>query len=335
MMSERPTLHRGSASGSDHVHVATNGRQYDRRTRVALLGTGKMGSAIAERLSRAGFELTVWNRTRARAEALGIGRVADTPAAAAQEADVVISSLTGPEAVHAAYLGPDGALAGADHQLFIDMSTAGPDSVAELAAATGPSGPRLVDAPILGSPAVVRDGQAAILVGGEGPDVERATPVLAVVGDVRHVGPLGSAARLKLIANSMLGDVILAAAELQVAGEKAGLDPGDVFWALQRLVPSLGARRAGLLDDRQAPALFALRDLAKDLNLALALYDRSAADAPLTGLARSLVTEAAQQTGDLEITSVVRRYRSGASLHRIPLARRKPEARRQEVMAGG
>jgi 3-hydroxyisobutyrate dehydrogenase len=184
--------------------------------------------------------------------------------------------------------------------------------VAELAAAVGPTGARLVDAPILGSPAVVRDGRAVILVGGEGPDVERATPVLAAIGEVRHVGPLGSAARLKLIANSMLGDVILAAAELQVAGERAGLDPGDVFWALQRLVPSLGARRAGLVDDRQAPALFALRDLAKDLDLALALDGRSAADVPLTRLARSLVIEAAQQTGDLEITSVVRRYRSAS-----------------------
>jgi 3-hydroxyisobutyrate dehydrogenase-like beta-hydroxyacid dehydrogenase len=311
-MNQRISIHRGATTGSDHVHVSSNGCRHVPGTRVALLGTGKMGSAIAERLSRAGFDLTIWNRTRSRAEALGVGRVADTPAAAARGADVVISSLTGPEAVRAAYVGRDGVLAGADQQLFIDMSTAGPDTVAELESAIGPTEARLVDAPILGSPAVVRDGQAAVLVGGEAPDVERATAVLAAIGTVRHVGPLGSAARLKLIANSMLGDVILAAAELQVAGEKAGLDPGDVFWALQRLVPSLAARRAGLVDGRHSPALFALRDLAKDLNLALTLFGRSTADVPLTGLARSLVVEAANTAPDLEITAVIRPYRDGS-----------------------
>ena len=72
--------------------------------RVAILGTGKMGSAIAGRLSGAGFELTLWNRTRERAHALGIGQVAETPTAAARNADVIISSLTGPDAVRAAYL---------------------------------------------------------------------------------------------------------------------------------------------------------------------------------------------------------------------------------------
>src|SRR5580765_154610 len=71
------------------------------RPRVAILGTGKMGSAIASRLAGAGFELTLWNRTRERAVALGIGQVAETPAAAARDAEVVISSLTGPEAVRA------------------------------------------------------------------------------------------------------------------------------------------------------------------------------------------------------------------------------------------
>src|SRR6266516_1609758 len=134
--------------------------------RIALLGTGKMGSTIADRLARAGFEMTLWNRTRARAEALGMGHVATSPAEAAQDADLVISSLTGPDAVRVAYLGDDGALASARDQLFIDMSTAGADIVAELASAIGQTGARLVDAPIIGAPTLVRSGQAAILVGG-------------------------------------------------------------------------------------------------------------------------------------------------------------------------
>ena len=68
---------------------------------VAVLGTGKMGSAIANRLSAAGFEVVLWNRTRSRAEALGFGSVADTPGAAAGAADIIVSSLTGPDAVTA------------------------------------------------------------------------------------------------------------------------------------------------------------------------------------------------------------------------------------------
>jgi 3-hydroxyisobutyrate dehydrogenase len=130
-----------------------------------------------------------------------------------------------------------------------------------------------------------------------------------VLGTVRHVGPLGSAARLKLVANSMLADVILAAAELQVAGEGAGLDPDDVFWVLNRIAPTLESRRAGIIEDRHTPTLFALRDLRKDLDLALALFDRSAAQTPLTRSSSELVSAAASVTPNLDISAVARPYR--------------------------
>src|SRR5450631_902613 len=109
MNEDRLTQH-GQAAALSHIHVqARNGAAPPELT-IAILGTGKMGSAIAARLSAAGFQVVLWNRTRSRAEALGLGPVADTPAAAARAADIVVSSLTGPEAVLAAYLGPDGAL---------------------------------------------------------------------------------------------------------------------------------------------------------------------------------------------------------------------------------
>jgi 3-hydroxyisobutyrate dehydrogenase-like beta-hydroxyacid dehydrogenase len=276
-----------------------------------------MGSAIAERLAEAGFELTLWNRTKERALALGIGRVADSPALAMRDADVVISSLTGPDAVRAAYLGPAGALDAAEGTLFVEMSTAGADLVAVLAEEVAKAGGRLVDAPILGAPPVVRDGRAAILVGGDERDVGLARPVLEALGTVRHVGPLGSGARLKLVANSMLADLILAAAELQVAGESSGLDPADVFWVLARLAPVIAARRPGFVEDRHEPTLFALRDLRKDLDLAIALFGQSAVQAPLTLKAQALVAAAASQDGELDITAVVRPYRQ-ASLKPTP-----------------
>jgi 3-hydroxyisobutyrate dehydrogenase/2-hydroxy-3-oxopropionate reductase len=277
--------------------------------RIAILGTGKMGSAIAARIAEAGFELTLWNRTRERAEALGIGTVADTPAAAARRADVVISNLTGPEAVRSTYLGSDGAISAAAGTLFIEMSTAGPDILPSLAAEVSAAGGRLVDAPILGAPPVMRTGQVAVLVGGDDADFARAEPVLSRLGTVRHVGPLGSGARLKLVANSMLADIILAAAELQVAGERAGLAPDDVFWVLERMAPMLSARRAGVVDNRHEPTLFALRDLRKDLDLAVGLFGRSKVELPITVEARHLVAAAASQYGDQDITAVERPYR--------------------------
>ena len=290
------------------MNATHNGRTPAPR-RIAILGTGKMGSAIAARLSAAGFEVVLWNRTRSRAEALGLGTVADTPAAATRDADFVVSSLTGPEAVLAAYLGPDGALTAGEGRRFIEMSTAGLDLVSNLAAHVAAVRGTLVDAPILGAPPLVRAGTAAILVSGGDEDVALASAVLSVLGTVRHVGALGSAARLKLVANSMLADVILAAAELQVAGEGAGLDPNDVFWVLQRVASGIEARRAGLIEDHHTPPMFALRDLAKDVNLALALFERSDVQTPLTHTSSKLVRAAAVMTPDVDISAVVEPYR--------------------------
>jgi len=280
-----------------------------------------MGSTIAARLSEAGDALVLWNRTRSRAEALGLGPVAETPAAAVRAADLVISSLTGPEAVIATYSGPDGALTAGEGMHFVEMSTAGADLVPELAKLVYAAGGTLVDAPIIGAPPFVRAGEAAILVGGLSADVAIASAVLGALGSVRHVGPLGSAARLKLVANSMLADVIAAAAELQVAGEAAGLEANDVFWVLERIAPSLEARRPGLLEDKHAP-LFAMRDLRKDLGFALALFGRSPARTPLTQSASELVAAVADATPDLDISAVVRPYREAEASSAAPVAAR-------------
>lgn len=279
------------------------------RARVAILGTGRMGSALARRLDGAGLEPTLWNRTRARAEQVGVGRVVATSADAVRDAEVVITSLTGPDAVRAAYRGPVGALAAAHGQVFVEMSTSGPGLLAELEPPLAATGSTLVDAPIVGAPTAVLRGGAAILVGGAPADVEHVRPVLGLLGEVRHVGALGSGARLKLVANSMLGTVTMAAAELQTAGEAAGLDPEEVFWVLARLVPSLEMRRAGFVDRRHEPTLGAVRDLLKDLDLALDTFHRSEAQAPVTALVRELFGEAAADGADLDITAVISRYR--------------------------
>jgi len=278
-------------------------------TRIAVLGTGRMGSALVRRLAGAGFELTLWDRTAERAKAVGLGRIAAAPADAVAEAEFVVSSLTGPEALRATFLGPGGALETAHDQFFVEMSTAGPDFEAELAPRVAATGAHLVDATIVGAPPIVERGEAVILAGGEGADVERARPILEHLGTVRHVGPPGNGARLKLIANSMLAQITIGAAELQNAGELAGLDPADVFWILARFAPTLETRRPAYVENELQPTMFALHDLRKDLDLALGLFHADDAPAPMTAIARELVSQALPDFSDNDIGAIVRLYR--------------------------
>jgi 3-hydroxyisobutyrate dehydrogenase-like beta-hydroxyacid dehydrogenase len=276
-------------------------------TTVAILGTGKMGGAMARRLASSGFDLVLWNRTPARAEELHLGRVAATPAEAVRDADVAISSLTNDAAVRAVYLGADGVLSNAAGTLLIEASTAGPQIAEELGREADARSARLVEAPVVGSVPAVESGKLLILAGGDRDDVERARPVLEHLGEVRYVGERANAQRLKLIANSMLGITTAAAAELLAAGTAVGLDREQVFAILVRFVPGLAARERGLLQDQHNPTMFAVRDLVKDLDLGLRAYGDAGVATPLTGEAHALFARAMRESADLDISAVGRR----------------------------
>jgi 3-hydroxyisobutyrate dehydrogenase-like beta-hydroxyacid dehydrogenase len=155
---------------------------------------------------------------------------------------VILSSVIDRDAARCTYRGPNGVLAAAEGKLIVEMSVAGPVLVSELATEVEAAGARMIDAPVLGALDAVRTGAAVILAGGRAEDIQRATPILSRLGTVRCVGPLGSAARLRLLANNMLADIALAAAELRVGGDWAGLAPDDIYWVLQRLAPPLVTR---------------------------------------------------------------------------------------------
>jgi 3-hydroxyisobutyrate dehydrogenase-like beta-hydroxyacid dehydrogenase len=268
-----------------------------------------MGGAIARRLAASGFDLTVWDRTAAKAEALKVGRAEPTPADAIQDADIVISSLTNEAAVHEVYLGPHGAFATPAPSLFIEMSTAGPDSIEELSQEARTRRLRLLEAPVLGSVPAVESGTLAVLVGGSQQDLAEARPVLERLGEIHYVGGgFGSAARLKLVANTMLGITSAAAAELLAAGTAAGLEREQVFWALVRFAPALKAREAGFMRGQHEPTMFAVHDLVKDLGLALDVYERANATVPLTQEVRALFAETASESSDLDISAIVNAY---------------------------
>lgn len=280
--------------------------------RVAVLGTGRMGGAMARRLQRRGFELALWNRTREKAEELGVGRVTAKPAEAAVGADVVITSLADDWAAREVYTLPEGALTGVERQVFVEASTISPSLVEELGRDVRQRGGAFLDVPVIGSVPAVLEGQLAVLVGGAEADLERARPVLEALGEVRHVGDVGSAARLKLVANSMLAGLSALAAELEAAGVEAGLDKRDVFWVLARFAPYLRARERGYLEDVHEPAMFLVTSLLKDLDLALDLFKQVSAPSPLTRLSRQLFGETADSYGKLDISAIARYYRRPA-----------------------
>jgi 3-hydroxyisobutyrate dehydrogenase len=276
--------------------------------RVAILGTGKMGGAMARRLKGAGHELALWNRTAERAEALGVGKIAATPAEAAAGAEVVISMLTDAAAVRTAYLGEGGAATTAQHQVFVEMSTAGPDVARDIVPAIERAGAQFVEAPVMGSVGAVEAGTLIILASGREAAIEQARPVLEVLGEVRRLGEVGSSAKLKLVANSMIAGVSALAAELLAAGNAAGLNAEDVFFVISRVAPVLNARRAGFIEHRYEPVTFALRDALKDVGMAMDLYERVGAKAPITDKVKELYERAAKTVGALDMSAIATVY---------------------------
>lgn len=268
--------------------------------KIALLGTGKMGAAIARRLDAAGHQVELWNRTPERARAVGVGSLHRDPGEAAASAELVMTIVTDPRAAADVY----SRLEPRDDQVYVEMSTIGPDAVEALASRFT----HLLAAPILGSVPAIEAGTALVLVGGAAADYARAEPAIRAFGEPRHAGTRRQAAALKLVNNAMFGTCSAVAAELQAMGERAGLDAETVFGILERTMPYLKARKRGYTDHDHSAPLFFLRDLVKDLDLALALGHGGGATTPLVGLARELYAAAALERPTDEITALIERY---------------------------
>lgn len=204
--------------------------------KIGIVGTGRMGAAMASRLMSLGHEVTVWNRTADKTKPLAAAgaKVAATPAAVARDAELVISILTNSEAIAAAYEGPDGLLSGdVKGKLFVEMSTVRPDAQRALAAKVQARGAALVDCPVGGTTGPARDGKLLGFVGGDPADVARAKPVLdQLCRRVEHVGPVGSGASMKLAINLPLLVYWQALGEALLLCRPLGIDPArmmDIF----------------------------------------------------------------------------------------------------------
>lgn len=212
--------------------------------RIGFIGLGSMGRPMAINLLKAGFMLTVFNRSQGSVQTLAaLGATpAPSPYAVAEASDVIITMLPAPPDVKSVLLRDDGVLAGTrPGQIIIDHSTIDPASARELAAACAAVGVTFLDAPVSGGPEGATAGTLTIMAGGTREAFDQVTPILSAEGQRLHyIGPSGSGAALKLVNQTLVAIHTAAAAEAMVLGAKAGLDPVTMFEVIRT---SYGASR--------------------------------------------------------------------------------------------
>jgi 3-hydroxyisobutyrate dehydrogenase-like beta-hydroxyacid dehydrogenase len=281
--------------------------------KVAFLGMGIMGSRMAANVARAGFDLTVWNRTRERAEAVAQAtgaELADTPSQAAAEADAVITMVVDSPQVEAILLGDNGAAGSlAEGALVIDMSTTAASASQDIARRLGEQGIHFVDAPVSGSSPKAEDGTLTIMAGGSEEDFERARPLLDSMGElIVHVGPQGHGQLVKLLNNTLAAVNAAALGEAITAAREAGLDMD----ALVRVVAASSGNstmvqiKARPMIEHDFEPLFRLDHMLKDVRLCLETIDELGTQAPVAEAARLLYEKASENgRGDDDFASVI------------------------------
>ena len=281
--------------------------------RVGFVGLGIMGSRMAANLALAGHSLTVFNRTRATAEAWASehgGTVADTPAAVGAASDIVISMVVDGDQVRSVLLGPDGVADGAaPGALCVDMSTIGPHQTRAIGCELHAYGLRFIDAPVSGSSPKAQDGTLTIMAGGEQPDVARAEPLLQIMGElVVHVGELGQGETVKLINNAVGAANATAVGEALLVAQAAGVDLDALTSVLA--ASSGGSAQLALKADpmrrHDYTTLFKLEHMLKDVGLCLQAGQASGVPFPSAAHARDvLVAALARGHGDDDYAALI------------------------------
>jgi 2-hydroxy-3-oxopropionate reductase len=269
-------------------------------SKIAFLGTGLMGAPMCRCLLKAGFELTVWNRSAAKAEALRTegATVAATPTEAAAGAEVVITMLSDGPAVAEVMFEQGVAKAIAEGATRIDMSSIGADEAMDHAERHLARGVAYLDAPVSGGTKGAVAGELAIMAGGDADTVAKMQPVFAAMGRATHVGPNGCGQLSKLANQVIVAITIGAVSEAFILAGGGGADRARVREALQggfassRILTEHGQRMVARNFEPGGPAKFQVKDLKNALNAA----ERLGLDLPITKLLHDLF-EAMVQSG--------------------------------------
>ncbi|HKM89748.1 MAG TPA: NAD(P)-dependent oxidoreductase [Candidatus Acidoferrales bacterium] len=263
-------------------------------TRVGFIGLGLMGRPMGLNLLKAGFPLTVWNRTRARTEALAAAGAAVAASAreVAERSDVVITIVSDPPALEAVLWGADGVLGSLKRgALLIDSSTVSPALARRVAADCAQRGVDFLDAPVTGGTWGAEKGELVFMIGGKSEVLERARPVFEAMGKrFFHLGDNGAGQTVKLAMNLILALQVQALCEALALVGGSGI-PGqklvEVMQASMARAPVLDVKAPLILGRKYAPS-FPLRLMHKDMGLALELGNQTGVPLPAAAAAREV-----------------------------------------------
>ena len=283
--------------------------------KVGLVGLGRMGSAIVQRLGERGCEVIAWDQNpKAMAAQDNRVRAVNSPRAVAESVDVVLSIITEDKGVRRVFTGADGFLA-ADvaGKLFVEMSTLQPATHRELAPQVAARGARLIDSPVLGSIPTVREGKLVALVGGEADDVARARGVLDhLTRRVAHIGPNGAGCAMKLAVNLGMAVYLQALTESLALGRSEGLGIDqmlDIFSDAVTATPWLKGKLP-VLRGEPSDITLDIRTMRKDVLSAIATGARNGVAMPATsGALASLAAAVAGGWGEKDLAEVPRFFR--------------------------
>ncbi len=284
---------------------------------AAFIGLGVMGFPMAGHLVRAGHHVTVYNRTRGKAEAWAqkfSGRLANTPAEAARDAELVFACVGNDDDLRSVTLGELGAFAGMRRgAIFVDHTTASAQIARALADIAQDKGLEFLDAPVSGGQAGAENGQLAIMVGGDPATFARAEDVMwAYAKAITLVGPVGSGQLTKMVNQICLAGLTQALAEGLSFGERAGLDAEKVLGVISK-----GAAQSWMMDNRSQTMLadrfdfgFAVDWMRKDLSIAIDEARRNGASLPVTALIDQFLSELQRRDGGRwDYTSLIKLLR--------------------------
>jgi len=278
---------------------------------IGFIGMGHMGSHMVQRLLDAGYQVTVYDRTKEKAQELEHrgALVAQTPKELAANCQVVMACVTNDEAQQEVMFGPDGALAGVHAgSVIIDLSTVSPDASRRLFQAAKEQGVSMIDAAVSGSVPQVDQGSLVIFVGGEHQTYQQCKPILDVLGhNSFFMGASGMGTTMKLVVNTLLGLSMQALAEAIALGEKAGVEKGlllDVLGQTAVLTPGQKSKLDNVKRE-QYPTNFALSLMHKDFSLVLSqAYDVSVS-MPATAAAQQMYAAAMAKGMDADFSIMI------------------------------
>jgi 3-hydroxyisobutyrate dehydrogenase len=283
---------------------------------VGIVGLGRMGAAMTERLREQSFEVVGWDQKAETNKTLAAGglRIAANAREVAAASEIVISSITEDHGARRIFTGPNGFLQGdVTGKLFIEMSTLQPMTGRELAPLVEAKGARLIESPVLGTIPQVRAGTLFAMVGGCAEDLARGRTVLEkMTRRIVHMGPHGAGYAMKLAANIGLGAYVQAIAESLALGAKQGLALDQMLDALSESATATGWLKAktGVLKGEKGDMTLDIRTLRKDIMSAVATGALTGVPMPLSsGVLASLSAAVANNCGDGDLAELPKFFR--------------------------